>query len=411
MAKLGSFGSTTDDAKSKPKQETIKAQKNGATDLDATVETFAYPELEQERELYAKWQDQYEQETVDTQPTDQEIIAATSTGQSVTDRDVERLRNIMGTAQNDWFGVPDLGLSPEFAIDRNLFGDINGYLTSNQAGFNAAINALPSTNPFGKVITGGIYDIARGVSGFAETLSNDFWGTSKQIALGIGSLIEDFSGARNGDALAAYRLYERGSNAFDGAVGDFSSFIDNFGKGLYAESGADISGYLSVPTGGGLAAFGVKGLIDVHSAVKTVSTNQIKSQNVYGMDIISDLGESHARSFSHADFGDVEPGLYYQIQRQGQERLGSYFLPVKPVDSLDAEIMTNIMLWGNNADKITTVRINLGLQSWQGGVQGGTGSQLMIPYRFHEPFIETISTEPLYKPALQTKAANWYKGN
>ncbi len=274
MAKLGSFGNSTDDAKSKPQQETIKAQKNGATNLDATVETFAYPELEQERELYAKWQDQYEQETVDTQPTDQEIIAATSSGQSVTDNDVERLRNIMGTDQNDWFGVPDLGLSPEFAIDRNLFGDINGYLTSNQAGFNAAINSLPSSNLFAKVITGGIYDIARGTSGFFETLSNDFWGTSKQIVSGVGSLVGDLLGAKNGDALAAYRLYERGSNAFDGAVSDFSSFIDNFGKGRYSESGADISGYLSVPTGVGLIGIGTKSLLgklDNYSASNTLS--------------------------------------------------------------------------------------------------------------------------------------------
>jgi hypothetical protein len=150
----------------------------------------------------------------------------------------------------------------------------------------------------------------------------------------------------------------------------------------------------------------VRGQSGVSNKLGNVNTAPAKS--IYGNDIVSDLGESHAASFSYANFGDIDSGLYYQIQRQGQERLGSYFLPVKPVDSLDAEIMTNIMTWGNNADKITTVRINPGLQAWQGGIQGGTGQQLMIPFRNHNQFIETIDVEPLFKPAMQTKTSNWY---
>ena len=62
-------------------------------------------------------------------------------------------------------------------------------------------------------------------------------------------------------------------NAYDGVVGDFSSFGSDFSAGLYAQSGADISDYFAVPTGAGIAALGIRSLPEINLSTTDVIDN------------------------------------------------------------------------------------------------------------------------------------------
>lgn len=69
---------------------------------------------------------------------------------------------------------------------------------------------------------------------------------------------------------------------------------------------------------------------------------------------------------------------------------------MKPIDSLDAEELFNIKMWGNNADQLAIFDIKPGLQAWQGGVKGGAGTQLYIPKDVHADFVTQLDKELLF---------------
>jgi hypothetical protein len=170
----------------------------------------------------------------------------------------------------------------------------------------------------------------------------------------------------------------QGASAFNGAIGPFT------GVGMQA-----------VPlTAEQLALQNFQG---AEATAAARATYQVaKSQPQYGVDIVVDLGASKAASFTDSSFGRIEPGLYYQAQRYEQSRLGEYFSRVRPVDSMDAEIMSNIRVWGNNAEQLAVVEVLPGLRAWKGGVAGGAGQQVLIPTRLQNEYVRPISIEPLF---------------
>jgi len=58
---------------------------------------------------------------------------------------------------------------------------------------------------------------------------------------------------------------------------------------------------------------------------------------------------------------------------------GRFFGLEKPANSLDAEIMYNLKMWGNKATEVGTYNIPAGTRGFIGGVEGGTGTQIFIP--------------------------------
>lgn len=58
---------------------------------------------------------------------------------------------------------------------------------------------------------------------------------------------------------------------------------------------------------------------------------------------------------------------------------GSFFTPVKPESSAQAEEMLNINAYGNTGTEVTPVTIKKGTQFAIGEVAGGTGAQIFIP--------------------------------
>jgi hypothetical protein len=113
------------------------------------------------------------------------------------------------------------------------------------------------------------------------------------------------------------------------------------------------------------------------------------------------ISASKLESFSFKDFGEVKPGLYYQAQRYGQRGTGEFFSNLKPLNSMDAEELFNIKAWGNNAEQLGIFEIKPGLQAWQGGVKGGSGTQLYIPRELHSDFVKQIDTESLFVNELK----------
>jgi hypothetical protein len=121
----------------------------------------------------------------------------------------------------------------------------------------------------------------------------------------------------------------------------------------------------------------------------------------YGLDIVVDLGASKAAAFTNPRFAPVQPGIYYQAQRFGQESPGEWFLRQRPFDSLDAEMLANIRRYGNNADQLATIEVLPGLRTWQGGVASGAGEQIFIQRYLHSQYIRTVETEPLFISELK----------
>ena len=108
------------------------------------------------------------------------------------------------------------------------------------------------------------------------------------------------------------------------------------------------------------------------------------------------ISSSKLASFESASFADVQPGMYYQSQRLGQKSLGEFFGDIRPVDSLDAEILYNIRAWGNNAEQLAVVEISPGLKTWVGPVKNATGRQIFVPKNLHQEFVRQVETTKLF---------------
>ena len=68
---------------------------------------------------------------------------------------------------------------------------------------------------------------------------------------------------------------------------------------------------------------------------------------------------------------------------------------------MDAEELFNIKAWGNNAEQLGIFEVQPGLQAWQGGVNGGAGTQIYIPKDLQGQFIQQVGTQPLYTNELK----------
>ncbi|HTI68553.1 MAG TPA: hypothetical protein VMF06_01200, partial [Candidatus Limnocylindria bacterium] len=66
----------------------------------------------------------------------------------------------------------------------------------------------------------------------------------------------------------------------------------------------------------------------------------------------------------------------------------------KPVSAVDAEELSNIFKWGNEATRLVTYRIKQGTTFYRGRIAGGAGNQIYI----NNPKgagVELLSSEPL----------------
>lgn len=74
---------------------------------------------------------------------------------------------------------------------------------------------------------------------------------------------------------------------------------------------------------------------------------------------------------------------------------------MRPVNSLDAEIMGNIKKWGNNEEQLAVFEVHPGLNTWRGGVAGGTGQQVYISKALQSQYVKQVSREPLFIDELK----------
>jgi RHS repeat-associated protein len=93
--------------------------------------------------------------------------------------------------------------------------------------------------------------------------------------------------------------------------------------------------------------------------------------------------------------------LYRAQDGQGA---GRFFGVEKPFNSMDAEELFNIKLWGNNATELHQYRIPAGTRGFIGGVEGGVGTQIFIPDAFNlinSGSIQYIDSAPLFIDELK----------
>ena len=62
-----------------------------------------------------------------------------------------------------------------------------------------------------------------------------------------------------------------------------------------------------------------------------------------------------------------------------EQGMGRFFGLEKPINSLDAEIMYNLKVWGNNATELATYKIPTNTTIFIGKVEGGSGIQIFVP--------------------------------
>ncbi|MDE2343780.1 MAG: hypothetical protein KGL63_10425, partial [Betaproteobacteria bacterium] len=172
--------------------------------------------------------------------------------------------------------------------------------------------------------------------------------------------------------------------AYDAAAAWLSDVAETVNSGVNASADLNAQAALraSVPDGAGTAP------VTIPDAAPSVASPE-------------NISASKLASFTNPAFSEVSPGLYYQAQRFGQTGTGEFFSSMQPLDSMDAEELFNIKAWGNNAEQLGIFEVQPGLQAWQGGVNGGAGTQIYIPKDLQGQFIQQVGTQPLYTNELK----------
>ncbi len=177
-------------------------------------------------------------------------------------------------------------------------------------------------------------------------------------------------------------------------------------QGTLAAFNTTMAGFTAVGAGklGGAVADKV-GDAAAQSAAKAASDGAATSSVIPGsapaVVVADNISASKLGSFTDSVFTDVPPGIYYQVQRFDQTGTGEFFSAMKPLNSLDAEELFNVKAWGNNAEQLAVFEVKPGLQAWQGGVNGGAGTQLYIPGDLQNKFIQQVDTQSLFTSELK----------
>jgi RHS repeat-associated protein len=95
--------------------------------------------------------------------------------------------------------------------------------------------------------------------------------------------------------------------------------------------------------------------------------------------------ESYSKSFKGAQFTMMEATedmTVYRVSGGKSGVQGDFFTTVKPASSQQAEQMLNVNQYGNTATDVTPFTIKKGTQYATGGVEGGSGTQVVIPKQY-----------------------------
>ena len=97
--------------------------------------------------------------------------------------------------------------------------------------------------------------------------------------------------------------------------------------------------------------------------------------------------------------------LVYRGENIGQG-VGRFFGTVRPMNSLDAEMMYNTLKWGNYGQVVSTYMVPAGTRVFVGEVAGGTGTQMFINSA-DVSGVQLLSQETLFESFLQAAGRVW----
>ncbi|NJK91339.1 MAG: hypothetical protein HC904_05595 [Blastochloris sp.] len=220
-------------------------------------------------------------------------------------------------------------------------------------------------------------DWALGTNFAEETYGQQLRGT-QQMVLGLGQLAGD--GFLATSPLTSWTSY---GDSARGRLGEM---------GIQATGGEDVSIAYRVGSAG----------TQLFAAYATARVGNVELAGAArGTGLVNDgLSTSVRNSFTG---GKATPWvaetdtILFRGENFGQGA-GRFFGTQRPINSMDAEMLYNLKLWGNNATELGVYRIPAGTRGFIGGVEGGAGTQIFVP---NTSGVQLLERSTLFTPELK----------